>query len=58
VGPGDAVYFPAGEKHWHGAGPHTYLLHTAISLGMTAWQEEVTGEQYDHAVRSSEPPAG
>ncbi|HEX3804370.1 MAG TPA: cupin domain-containing protein [Solirubrobacteraceae bacterium] len=58
IGPGDIVYFPAGEKHWHGAGPATYLLHTAISLGTTEWQEEVTTEQYDDAIRASGPPAG
>jgi quercetin dioxygenase-like cupin family protein len=58
IAPGDAVYFPADEKHWHGAGPDTYLLHTAISLGMTAWQDDVTPEQYAQAVRSSAPLAG
>jgi quercetin dioxygenase-like cupin family protein len=58
IGPGDVVYFPAGEMHWHGAGPDTCLLHTAISLGTTDWQDHVTAEQYDAAISSSGPPSG
>lgn len=37
---GDVVYFEAGEEHWHGAGPDSYLVHTAISLGTTTWLDE------------------
>lgn len=48
---GDAVVAEAGEWHWHGAGPSTYLTHTAIQPagadGSTAdWGEPVTDEQY------------
>src|SRR3954465_15969830 len=28
--PGDVVWFPPGEKHWHGAGPTTALSEHAI----------------------------
>lgn len=28
---GDVVWFPAGEKHWHGAGPTTSLVHLALT---------------------------
>jgi quercetin dioxygenase-like cupin family protein len=41
IRPGDVVYAEAGEEHWHGAGSDTFLLHTAISLGVTTWLEEV-----------------
>src|SRR5208282_6632518 len=30
IRPGDVVWFPAGEKHWHGASPTTALTHIAI----------------------------
>jgi quercetin dioxygenase-like cupin family protein len=48
---GDVVWFPAGEEHWHGAGPDTYLVHTAISLGRTEWLEPVSDAQYREATR-------
>jgi quercetin dioxygenase-like cupin family protein len=47
---GDVVHFPPGEEHWHGAGPDSYLVHTAVSLGETAWIAEVTDAEYDEAV--------
>ncbi len=48
---GDTVFFAPGEKHWHGAGPETYMVHIAInpaisSGGGTDWMEPVTDEQY------------
>lgn len=43
--PGDVVWVPPGERHWHGAGPGSYLVHLAISLGTTVWAEEVAGAQ-------------
>src|SRR5688500_17463932 len=30
IRPGDVVWFPPGEKHWHGAGPETPMTHIAI----------------------------
>jgi len=30
IRPGDVVWFPAGEKHWHGASPTTAMTHIAI----------------------------
>jgi quercetin dioxygenase-like cupin family protein len=44
--PGDTVWVPAGERHWHGAGPDTFMTHTAISLGATAWSDEVSDSEY------------
>jgi quercetin dioxygenase-like cupin family protein len=54
---GDAVVAEAGEWHWHGAGPSTYLTHTAIQPagadGATAeWGEPVTDEEYGTGVGS------
>ncbi len=50
IRPGDVVWFPPGEKHWHGAGPTTAMTHTAIQEvldGKTVeWLEHVSDEQY------------
>jgi len=50
IRPGDVVWFPAGEKHWHGAAPTTSMTHIAIQeyLDGTAvqWMEQVSDEQY------------
>ena len=50
IRPGDVVWFPPGEKHWHGAAPATAMSHVAIQekLDGTAvdWLEQVTDAQY------------
>src|SRR3954451_13675688 len=50
IRPGDVVWFPPGEKHWHGAAPTTAMTHTAIheSLGgkTVDWLDHVTDEEY------------
>jgi quercetin dioxygenase-like cupin family protein len=50
IRPGDVVWFPPGEKHWHGATPTTAMTHVAVQElfeGKTAeWMEQVTEEQY------------
>ncbi len=50
IHPGDVVWIPAGEKHWHGAAPTTAVTHIAIQEqldGKTAdWMEKVSDEQY------------
>lgn len=47
---GDVVWFPPGEKHWHGAAPATPMTHIAISEMLDGknvdWLEHVTDEQY------------
>jgi quercetin dioxygenase-like cupin family protein len=47
---GDVVWFPPGEKHWHGAAPTTAMTHIAIVEkldGKSAdWMEKVSDEQY------------
>ena len=50
IRPGDVVWFPPGEKHWHGAAPTKALTHLAIQEqldGRTVdWLEKVSDEQY------------
>lgn len=50
IQPGDVVWIPPGEKHWHGASPTTGMSHYAISeadKGKTVeWLEKVSDEQY------------
>ena len=50
IHPGDVVWFPPGEKHWHGATATTAMTHIAIQeqiAGKTVdWMEKVSDEQY------------
>jgi quercetin dioxygenase-like cupin family protein len=50
IRPGDVVWFPPGEKHWHGATTSTAMTHIAIveQLDGTAveWMEKVSDQQY------------
>jgi quercetin dioxygenase-like cupin family protein len=50
IRPGDVVWFPPGEKHWHGAAPTTAVTHVAIQEKLDGravdWLEHVTDEQY------------
>ncbi len=50
IRPGDAVFIPPGEKHWHGASPETSMTHIAIQEclgGKSAdWMEHVSDGQY------------
>jgi quercetin dioxygenase-like cupin family protein len=50
VQPGDVVWFPPGEKHWHGASATTAMSHIAIQEALDGkvvdWMEKVTDEQY------------
>jgi quercetin dioxygenase-like cupin family protein len=43
---GDTVHAAPGEWHWHGAGPGTFMTHTAVQEGVTEWAEHVTDEDY------------
>ena len=50
VRPGDVVWFPPGEKHWHGASPATAMSHIALAEALNGraveWMEKVTDAQY------------
>ena len=43
------MHIPAGEEHWHGAAPESYLLHLAVSVGATDWLDAVSDEDYASA---------
>jgi quercetin dioxygenase-like cupin family protein len=51
--PGQTVWCPPGEWHWHGAGPDAFMEHLAMwettearDGSETTWGEPVTDEQY------------
>jgi quercetin dioxygenase-like cupin family protein len=50
VRPGDVIWFPPGERHWHGATPTTAMTHIAIQEALHGstvdWMEQVSDEQY------------
>ncbi len=47
---GDVVWFPPGEKHWHGASPMSAMTHMAIQEALDGkavdWLEQVSDEEY------------
>lgn len=43
---GDTVWCPPGERHWHGGSDDSYMVHTAISLGQTMWDVELSDDAY------------
>ena len=50
IHPGDVVWFPPNEKHWHGATSTTAMTHVAIQEALDGkvvnWMEKVSDEQY------------
>ncbi|HEX4053059.1 MAG TPA: cupin domain-containing protein [Tepidisphaeraceae bacterium] len=50
IRPGDVIWFPPGEKHWHGATATTAMAHIAIQEKLDGkvvdWMEKVSDEQY------------
>jgi quercetin dioxygenase-like cupin family protein len=50
IRPGDVVWCPAKEKHWHGATATTAMTHIAIQEQLDGkvveWLEKVSDEQY------------
>ena len=50
IRPGDVIWFPPGEKHWHGATATTAMSHIAIQEKLNGspvtWMEQVSDEQY------------
>src|SRR6476620_7543165 len=50
IRPGDVIWIPPDEKHWHGAAPTTAMKHIAIQEQLNSkpvdWMEKVTDEQY------------
>jgi quercetin dioxygenase-like cupin family protein len=50
IRPGDVIWFPPGEKHWHGATATTATTHIAIVEQLDGkavyWMEKVSDGQY------------
>lgn len=50
INPGDIVWFPPGEKHWHGATNRTAMTHIAIAEPQNGspvdWLEKVSDADY------------
>jgi len=50
IRPGDVVWFPPGEKHWHGASSTIAMTHIAIQEKLDGssveWLEHVSDEDY------------
>lgn len=52
IRPGDTIYTPPGEEHWHGATPDDFMEHLALMdipddpSTATTWLEPVSTEQY------------
>jgi quercetin dioxygenase-like cupin family protein len=50
IRPGDTVWIPPGEKHWHGAAPAHGMVHIAIHEALNGshveWMEHVSDAQY------------
>ena len=50
INPGDVVWIPPEEKHWHGAAPTTAMTHISIVEQVPGkaptWMEKVSDEQY------------
>lgn len=50
--PGDTIYTPPGEWHWHGAHPDHFMTHLALweapedDRPETEWGDHVTPEEY------------
>ncbi|MGH8926388.1 MAG: cupin domain-containing protein [Acidimicrobiia bacterium] len=42
---GDVIYAPAGESHWHGAAPTSYMMHISITTGgATEWEARAVSD--------------
>lgn len=54
IRPGDTIWIPPGEKHWHGASPNNRMTHIAMQEAekgsAVTWMEKVTDEEYNRPV--------
>jgi quercetin dioxygenase-like cupin family protein len=58
IRPGDVVWCPPGEKHWHGATPGTAMTHIAIVETIDGkgvdWMEKVGDDEYGAAAKRAD----
>jgi quercetin dioxygenase-like cupin family protein len=54
IRPGDVVWIPPGEKHWHGASPTNGMTHIAMQEALdgnyATWMEHVADADYSAAI--------
>ena len=54
IRPGDVVWIPPGEKHWHGGSPTSGMTHIAMQESLEGnysdWMEPVTEAEYSAKV--------
>jgi quercetin dioxygenase-like cupin family protein len=59
IRPGDVVWTPPGQKHWHGASPTSAMTHLAIQEALDGkvveWMEKVSDAQYATQPQRSTP---
>ncbi|MCY1046915.1 cupin domain-containing protein [Corallococcus sp. bb12-1] len=59
IRPGDRVWIPPGQKHWHGASPTTAMTHLAIQEQLDGkvveWMEKVSDAQYGSLPQGENP---
>jgi quercetin dioxygenase-like cupin family protein len=46
IHPGEVIYTPGEEWHWHGAAPDHFMTHLAMTEGAAEWGEHVTDGEY------------
>jgi quercetin dioxygenase-like cupin family protein len=54
VSAGDTIWTPPGVRHWHGATPDRFMVHTAVSISGVDWFDAVPEEIY----AAASPAAG
>jgi len=49
IGPGDIIWTPASEWHWHGAAPDHFMTHLSITEAVPGdeWGEHITDDEYN-----------
>jgi hypothetical protein len=46
--PGDIVYAPPEDEHYHGGGPNSPMAHVTVNIGGSpTWGDPVPDEEYD-----------
>jgi quercetin dioxygenase-like cupin family protein len=54
IRPGDVIWIPPGEKHWHGGSPTNGMTHIAMQEALdgshVTWMEPVTDAEYQAKV--------
>ena len=51
--PGDVVFAPDGEEHWHGAAPNHFMTHLSITEGTPHWGDHVADAEYRGGARAA-----